>query len=327
MTEYQLVPTDAIYRDHNQPRKHFDQTKLEELAASIREHGIIQPIAVSEDGDGRYMLIYGERRWLAAQMVGLRRVPAVVGQPDGTAVDRFILQLEENENQVPLDPIDEAEALDYLLRQGDDGRPISRTALAAMRRRSLPYIDARLSLLGLDEAIQQLVREGNWPVDIRATRAILSIPDATVRIALAEKMANPRVNLKQLTAVCAAAATQTIQAHTAVSANDADNRPFEAAQVLLERGEDVPADTANGRNTRAGWTAVRKAFADVCGDCGWRDTTGVAEPALTIVLEAFGHTCESCTDKMANGKLDTCRDCPAPDALSRIIQGAKRHDS
>ena len=183
MTEYQLVPTDAIYRDHNQPRKHFDQTKLEELAASIREHGIIQPIAVSEDGDGRYMLIYGERRWLAAQMVGLRRVPAVVGQPDGTAVDRFILQLEENENQVPLDPIDEAEALDYLLRQGDDGRPISRTALAAMRRRSLPHIDARLSLLGLDEAIQQLVREGNWPVDIRATRAILSIPDATVRIA------------------------------------------------------------------------------------------------------------------------------------------------
>lgn len=317
MTEYQLIPVDLIDRDPDQPRRHFDAAKLKELASSIRQHGVIQPIAVEGPTNGRYTIIYGERRWLAAQNAGLQTIPAIVSQEgsDQTAVSRLLVQLEENENQVPIDPIDEAEALDYLLRYGDDGRPISRMGLSAMRRRSLPYIDARLALLGLDDSIQQLIREGNWPVDIRATRAILSIPDATTRVALAEKMANPRVNLKQLTAVCAVAAAQVTEAR---SASPATPGTFEAVQVLDERGEGVPQN-GNGRS----WKSIRQSFADVCNECGWKSTTGIAEPAWSVVLEAFGQTCHSCTDKMANGKLDTCRDCPAPDALSRIIRGAK----
>lgn len=92
----------------------------------------------------------------------------------------------------------------------------------------------------------------------------------------------------------------------------------EAVRVVVERGGEVPIAALP-----ISWQRVRRDFAAVCRDCEWKTVTGVAEPAWMTVMEAFGQTCEACADKMENGDLDTCRNCPAPDALSRLIRSAK----
>jgi ParB family transcriptional regulator, chromosome partitioning protein len=106
------IATTAIDQNSRQPRTHFDEAALDELAASIREHGIIQPLIVSERGAGRYELIAGERRWRAAQRAGLERVPAIVRET--TPQELLELALIENVQRADLNPLEEAQAYQSL---------------------------------------------------------------------------------------------------------------------------------------------------------------------------------------------------------------------
>jgi ParB family chromosome partitioning protein len=106
------VPVDKIRENPHQPRVIFDQSALVDLAASIREHGIIQPLIVSQRGDGGYELIAGERRWRAAQIAGLERVPVVVRET--TPQQLLELALIENVQRADLNALEEAQAFQAL---------------------------------------------------------------------------------------------------------------------------------------------------------------------------------------------------------------------
>ncbi len=105
------VRVDAIDPDPDQPRSTFSEDGLRELADSIRQDGVIQPIEVTQSGPDRYLIVHGERRWRAAQLAQLETVPAVVRRRDYDDVTRFVRQVVENIQREDLNDVDRAAAL------------------------------------------------------------------------------------------------------------------------------------------------------------------------------------------------------------------------
>jgi ParB family chromosome partitioning protein len=144
------VPIEQVVPDPDQPRKTFDAERLAELAASIAEHGILQPLLVRESGflddsRTRYMIVAGGRRYVAAQQAGVTRLPVIVR--DTEQAEMRLLQLLENLQRQDLDTIEEARAM----KEVQDHRHLSVRDLSAMLHRSLGYISERLSLLDYTE--------------------------------------------------------------------------------------------------------------------------------------------------------------------------------
>lgn len=148
------VAISAIRPNPDQPRRGMDTAGLEDLASSIREHGVIQPLIVRRDGSGPgYQIVAGERRWRAAQRAGLDKVPVVVREID----DRRLLEiaLVENLQREDLNPLDEALALQELLKLQDSQEAVGRTV-----GKSRPYVANAVRLLQLEPGVQDLVRKG-----------------------------------------------------------------------------------------------------------------------------------------------------------------------
>ena len=147
------VDVESIVPGPMQPRTHFDEGALEGLADSIRAHGIVQPLLVRRQGD-RYELIAGERRWRAARLAGLSRVPVVVKEvPDQDLLEIALIENIQREN---LNPIEEAQAYKRLI----ENVGLTQEALAARVGRDRSYITNYLRLLKLPADLQQLVVEG-----------------------------------------------------------------------------------------------------------------------------------------------------------------------
>ena len=171
-----MLPVEGIERNPHQPRKRFEEAKLEELAASIREHGVVEPILVRKEG-GRYRIVAGERRWRAAQRAGLREVPAVVRE----ASDReaFELALVENLQRADLNAIEEAEAYEVLLEE----HRLTQEQVAERVGKERSTVANALRLLKLPEDVRDLVRGGE--LDMGHARALLGMedPDAIRKMA------------------------------------------------------------------------------------------------------------------------------------------------
>ena len=163
------LPIEAIERNPEQPRKRFDELKLEELAASIREHGVVEPILVRKDG-GKYRILAGERRWRAAARAGLKEIPAVVRE--ASEREAFELALVENLQRADLNAIEEAEAYDVLV--SDHGLKQEEIAKRVGKERST--VANALRLLKLPEDVRDSVRDGQ--LDMGHARALLGIDDA-----------------------------------------------------------------------------------------------------------------------------------------------------
>ena len=147
------VDVESIVPGPMQPRTHFDEGSLEGLADSIRTHGIVQPLLVRRQGD-RYELIAGERRWRAARLAGLSKVPVVVKEvPDQDLLEIALIENIQREN---LNPIEEAQAYKRLI----ENVGLTQEALAARVGRDRSYITNYLRLLKLPDDLQQLVVEG-----------------------------------------------------------------------------------------------------------------------------------------------------------------------
>lgn len=144
-----------------QPRRYFDEGELAGLAQSIRENGVIQPVVVYKNGDGCYDLIDGERRWRAAWLAGLERVPAVVRK--SAAVEAGELALVANIQRADLTPLEEAQGFQKMVEMG-----LSITKIAHRLGISYPKVHGRLSLLKLESEIQELIKKGVFPTDKRA---------------------------------------------------------------------------------------------------------------------------------------------------------------
>ena len=173
------VPIDRIGVNPNQPRKVFDQEALGELSASIKTSGIIQPVVVRRRGDG-YELIAGERRWRAARMAGLDRVPAVVR--DATDAQSLELALVENLLREDLNPMEEAEAYQSLLAQFG----WTQEELGERVGRKQSTIANALRLLRLPEPIQDDLRGGR--LTMGHARALLALPSVADQLKLREEI-------------------------------------------------------------------------------------------------------------------------------------------
>jgi len=135
-----------------QPRTHFDEASLQNLADSIRSHGIVQPLLVRRRGN-QYELIAGERRWRAARLAGISRVPVVVKEvPDESLLEIALIENIQREN---LNPIEEAQAYKKLIETVG----LTQEALASRVGRDRTYITNYLRLLRLPDDLQQLVKE------------------------------------------------------------------------------------------------------------------------------------------------------------------------
>jgi len=149
-----------------QPRTHFDEAALESLAESIRSHGIVQPLLVRRKGDG-YELVAGERRWRAAKLAGITRVPVVVKEvPDESLLEIALIENIQREN---LNPIEEAQAYRKLIETVG----LTQESLASRVGRDRSYITNYLRLLKLTDDVQQLVKEGR--LSTGHARALLAL--------------------------------------------------------------------------------------------------------------------------------------------------------
>lgn len=142
-----------IFANPNQPRRNFDETALKELAASIKTHGIIQPIVLNRQEDGKYMIIAGERRWRAAKMIGLNEVPAVIKNYSSKQIKE--ISIIENLQREDLNPIEAARAIKQLMEEYD----LTQEIVAERIGKSRPAITNTLRLLNLSTDVTELVEK------------------------------------------------------------------------------------------------------------------------------------------------------------------------
>lgn len=187
-TRFEMIPTSKIIPSQNQPRKFFDPIALRELALSIQEHGLVQPVVVRPIGD-EYELVVGERRWRAAVDAGLDSIPAVIRNT--TEVESIELALIENLQRQDLNPIEEATAyyhlmVDFNLTQEEIARKVG-------KKRS--SIANTVRLLKLPEKIKEMMIKGE--VSKGHGKSLLMLRDEEKQMKLANEIIKKNLNVRQ----------------------------------------------------------------------------------------------------------------------------------
>lgn len=169
------------------PRKHFDEAALDELAASIATRGVIQPIIVRPKGNGRFQLVAGERRWRAAQKARLHQIPALVRELDDREV--MALALIENLQREDLNPVEEARAYQRL----SDNEGMTQAEIARMVEKSRSHVANIQRLLNLPEKVLDLVEAGR--LSMGHARALIGQEDAAT---LAQRAVNDNLSVREI---------------------------------------------------------------------------------------------------------------------------------
>jgi len=183
------IAIDLIQRNPRQPREKFDIEELESLAASIREHGVIQPLIISPGKNGIYILIAGERRLQAARKAGLKTVPVVIRH----ATDQQLLELAliENVQRADLNAIEEAEAYQHLAREFK----LSHETIAARVGKSRVAVTNTRRLLDASTAVKQALVDGR--ISEGHARALLALNTAKAQEALLSQVVNLDLSVRQ----------------------------------------------------------------------------------------------------------------------------------
>jgi ParB family chromosome partitioning protein len=186
------VPVDAIGPNPRQPRQILDSSTLAELAASIREHGLIQPLIVTRaplEAEVTYTLIAGERRWRAAKMAGLSEVPVIVREATPQAMLEWALV--ENIQRADLNPLEEAAAYRALM----DEFGLTQEQVAARVGKSRAAVANSVRLLNLAEPVKEAL--GTGQISEGHARALLSLPDEPSQVTALELILRRRYNVRQ----------------------------------------------------------------------------------------------------------------------------------
>ncbi len=187
---FQLIPIASIKPNHDQPRKEFSQSAIEELAASIKEKGILQPVVVKKINETDYELICGERRFRAATLCGLNEIPAVVKD---VAPDDFLeWALIENIQRQDLNPLEEAEAYRRLAEE----RILSHDEIAKRVGKNRTTVTNMLRLLRLPEEVLRLIANGL--LSIGHARALLGLMTPEHQRQLAKRIAEENLSVRQV---------------------------------------------------------------------------------------------------------------------------------
>ena len=184
----QVLKISQVEPNRNQPRKQFDQEALEELAGSIKQYGIIQPIIVSKKED-YYEIIAGERRWRAAKLAGLKEIPVVI--KDYSEKEIAEISLIENIQRENLNPIEEAQAYKTLIEEYD----LTQEELSERISKSRTQIANTMRLLKLHEDVQKMLTTG--VLSAGHARALLGLEIMEEQLRAAEKIINESLSVRQ----------------------------------------------------------------------------------------------------------------------------------
>lgn len=282
---FRQISIKRVVCNPEQPRKVFDETELQELADSIREHGVIQPIVVEACGDD-YMLHDGERRWRGAQLAGLKKIPAIVTPPlNGTGPrERLERALVANVQRAEMHSIEEGLAYQRLITEF--GYSIKEVAQKVSKHYT--RVHACLSLLQLEPEIQQLMLERKLPcADQKILPALLSIPQGRERIQLCQVLAAHNATAGMVIAACTR---------------------FLAGKKGLKSAKGSPAAKMAHKNNPE-WDALYQLG---------------KVPPWPVVTEAVMATCDRCPVRSVASEI-TCKDCGLVVALRKMMEAANVH--
>ena len=191
---YRLLPIHKVEPNPDQPRHSFDETELQELADSIAQHGVIQPLTVREMPNGYFQIIAGERRWRASRLANLSEIPAVVIEADDkTAME---LALIENLQRQDLNPVEEARGYDALISEYG----MTQEEAAQRVGKSRPAVANALRLLALPEKVLAMLEEGKLTAG--HARAVLSLKNEKKQLDAANKIAALGLSVRQAELLC-----------------------------------------------------------------------------------------------------------------------------
>jgi ParB family chromosome partitioning protein len=231
------VAVDQIVRGRYQPRRHFSEEGLQELAASIRAQGLMQPVVVRPRAQGGYELIAGERRWRAAQIAGLERIPVVVKEV--TDEQASAMALIENIQREDLNPLEEAQALQRL----KDEFELTQQQVADALGKSRVAVTNLLRLLSLAPAVRALLENG--AIEMGHARALLTL-DATDQERLANDIANRQLSVRQAEALVRE--LQSRSERRTAAARPSDRKDSDTRRLEQELSERIgaPVSIAHG---------------------------------------------------------------------------------
>ncbi len=217
---FEEIPVGAITPNPRQPRQAFDEDALDELAASIREVGLLQPVVVRKVMPGHYELIMGERRWRACELAGLAQIPAIVRETSDDDLLRDALI--ENLHREQLNPLEEAAAYQQLL----DDFSATHEELARKVGRSRPHISNTIRLLSLPPGVQKRVAAG--VLSAGHARALLGVEDLQAQEQLAHRIVAEGLSVRAVEEIIA------VGAHAAKAAGQQESRPKPVAPGLKD---------------------------------------------------------------------------------------------
>lgn len=191
--EVRMIKTSLIEPRRDQPRKNFDREQLQALANSISEHGVIQPIIVTEGKNGYYSIIAGERRWRASKLANLIEIPAIVRTYDEMQIAEVALI--ENLQREDLNPIEEALGYKTLM----DRFSMTQDKVSERVGKSRSNIANMLRLLSLEDEIKEMLAQNT--LTMGHARALLSLPEGKSRIEAAKKIVAEGLNVRQAEAL------------------------------------------------------------------------------------------------------------------------------
>lgn len=268
VTQVHRLAIDRIASNPRQPRQHFDEDALQDLAASIREHGILQPVLVRPTGTGSFQIVAGERRWRAARLAGLTEVPAIVEHiDDESALEIAII---ENLQREDISPLEEADMFERMTTQY--GYSLRR--LAQKLGKDKGYIENRLRLADAPAEVRELVARRSDTLS--AAYELMKVSDVRKRRRLAAQVASGELSLAKL--------RQRIDGRAAVQP-DAGAEPTPEATETADGPElaTVLAEMADAAEAESDAAALQDAAASI--SAGPAEPEDVGIPSIDVATE------------------------------------------
>lgn len=236
-----MVSTDTlavndIFPNKEQPRKTFDEAALQELADSIKQHGVLQPLLVRPLTTGGYQLVAGERRWRASRLAELKEVPVIIKELSDT--EAMEIAIIENLQREDLNPIEEAEGLQALI----DKCGFTQEEVATSVGKSRPAITNALRLLRLPEEVRQMTKDGD--ISAGHARALLAFDNEPMMLECAKQIVDKKLTVRDVEKMAKRPKTSKIKA----SSGKARDSFYDEVELALSDALGTKVKVYNGRN-------------------------------------------------------------------------------
>ena len=236
MVSTSTLNINEITPNKEQPRKTFDETALEELADSIRQHGVLQPLLVRPLTSGGYQLVAGERRWRASRLAELKEVPVIIKELSDT--EAMEIAIIENLQREDLNPIEEAEGLQALI----DKCGYTQEQVATSVGKSRPAITNALRLLKLPEEVREMAKDGT--ISAGHARALLAFDNQHMMIECANQIVSKKLTVRDVEKMAKRPATSSTKTKTAQRRDSF----YDEVELSLTEALGTKVRVYNGRN-------------------------------------------------------------------------------